>query len=207
MMLVNKEIDKLCSISREGLAAKRPRYHEHAFVLLVLREADKTVLKKKAELENSQLNWCQRTRAYIYHGLHKSFQRLTEYMVTTVRSFLPIPIPNNAISDAISGFLKTLEASFEDQKYIESIANTGSFARPDTSMVAFGINQLMDDEMVDNDDEIVGDEENSGNNGSALVEAFDLNHDILQETFDEIHKKMVKKLIQLIFGLDWGTDI
>jgi len=62
--------------------------------------------------------------------LHIYFDRVVEYLLETLKSLSPIQISNSTIEMAVLTFLQTLEGSFEDAKYLASIAKTGSFKRP-----------------------------------------------------------------------------
>jgi hypothetical protein len=55
-----KEIDKLCTCSKEGWRKQRPRFNKELFLLDILREADKTVLRRKEEARRKALPFCQR---------------------------------------------------------------------------------------------------------------------------------------------------
>ena len=117
-----------------------------------------------------------------------------EYTVKTAKAYLPFSIPQNTVENMIANFLKSLEASFEDEEYLKSIAGTGSFARPST---AYSLSISTGDEDDEDDDET--DEE-----FRREVHAFALDRSALEETFNEIQYKLVKKLLQFFVGLDWS---
>ena len=71
----NKEIDKMCSLIPANLTTKRPRYEEHAYILYVLREADKLMMRKKEDEKFNSLPWHKRAGLYISKNLKKSSQR------------------------------------------------------------------------------------------------------------------------------------
>lgn len=101
-LLVNQEIDKLCPISPKRLSAQRPRYHEHAFILTILRDADKLALKKKEEQENAKMSLIQKTGKYLRNRLKKSMKRFVEYSVNTAKAYIPIiTVSDNSLNDAI----------------------------------------------------------------------------------------------------------
>ena len=121
--------------------------------------------------------------------------------MSTVKSYLPFSTPQNAIDNAIANFLKSLEASFEDEEYLKSIAATGSFARPSP---AFSLSISTGDEDDEDDDEIVGGSDTGDEEAGREVQAFALDRNALEETFTEIQSKLIKKLLQFLVGLDWS---
>jgi hypothetical protein len=141
-------------------------------------------------------------------------------------------------------FLLTLEDSFTKTNYLESIAATGSFARPEPSSTsktleaaklfmtlatnegdptAFSIQDIekqacenpdtlqvesnnVDRGYEEKDDEQSGDEED-GDDDDKNIQAFALTSEIIDKTVISLQRECKKKLMYMMFGLDWSNIV
>jgi hypothetical protein len=74
----------LWSFTKEAWTAKRPSYLEEAFVLQVLRAADKSIIQQAKDEELAKRSCCYRVYYRISFAIYYSFQRYQNYHYTLI---------------------------------------------------------------------------------------------------------------------------
>jgi hypothetical protein len=176
----------------------------------------------------------------------------------TLQGFFPYSLDDTPLGVCIFGCFKSLDASFSDVKYLESIRDTGSFKRPEPGRLQKILGGAMATVeglgVVENEDEDEGEEEEKGVEGkkddnhqemkaadkntmgknikkknsvdltggvkdfdgllqsasskesATAYEVFEINDDIINETFERIQSSIKRKLAWNLIGMDYSLS-